>query len=226
MDVKAVEEIYRGLNECGERYNCRVVGGDVVNSPTGMFLSVALIGHIPGDRFLTRDSARPGQAVMVTGTLGDSYLGWRWLKEGKSEGNTCARRHLYPQPRLEEGEKALYLGATAAIDVSDGLVRDLGHICEESRVGAEIRAGAIPLSPASRETAQGLGEEPLRAALHGGEDYELILVAPYDDAVRFQEELDVTVIGEIREGQGVQVLEPSGRPIELDRSGWEHFKEE
>jgi len=226
MDVGAVEEIYRGLNECGQRYNCRVVGGDVVNSPQGMFLSVALVGHIPGDRFLTRDSARPGQVVMVTGTLGDSYLGWRWLKEGKSEDNTCARRHLYPQPRLEEGEKALYMGATAAIDVSDGLVRDLRHICEESGVGAEIRAAAVPLSPAAMETAQGLGEEPLHAALHGGEDYELILVAPYDDAVRFQEELGVAVIGEIREGEGVQVLEPSGRPIELDRSGWEHFKEE
>ena len=93
-------------------------------------------------------------------------------------------------------------------------------------MGAEIRAAAVPLSPAAMETAQGLGEEPLQAALHGGEDYELILVAPYDDAVRFHEELGVAVIGEIREGEGVQVLEPSGRPMELDRSGWEHFKEE
>jgi thiamine-monophosphate kinase len=226
MDVEAVEEIYRGLNECGERYNCLIVGGDVVNSPSGMFLSVALVGHIPGDKFLTRDRARPGQVVMVTGTLGDSYLGWRWLKEGKSEDNACARRHLYPQPRLEEGERALYLGATAAIDVSDGLVRDLGHICEESGVGAEIRTDAVPLSPAAREMAQGLGEEPLQAALHGGEDYELILVAPDDAAVRFQEELGVAVIGEIKEGEGIRMLEPSGRPIELDKSGWEHFKEE
>jgi thiamine-monophosphate kinase len=226
MDVEAVEEIYRGLNECGERYNCRVVGGDVVNSPHDMFLSVAMVGHIPGDGFLTREGARPGQVVMVTGTLGDSYLGWRWLKEEKGEGNACAARHLYPQPRLEEGEKALLLGAAAAIDVSDGLLRDIGHICEESGVGAEIRTGAVPLSNTAMETARELGEDPLQAALHGGEDYELILVAADDNALRLQEELDVTVIGEIVEGEGVHVLDPSGLPIELDRSGWEHFKEE
>ena len=226
MDVEAVEEIYHGLNECGEEYNCQVVGGDVVNSPSGMFLSVAVVGCIPGDRFLTRAGARPGQVVMVTGTLGDSYLGWRWLKDGKSKDNACARKHLYPQPRLEEGERALLLGATAAIDVSDGLLRDLGHICEESGVGAEIRAGAVPLSPDALEAAGELDEESLQAALHGGEDYELILVAADDDAVRFQEELDVTVIGEITEGEGIQVLDPSGLPIETDRSGWEHFKEE
>ena len=226
MDVGAVEEIYRGMNECGERYNCRVVGGDVVNSPPGMFLSIAVVGRIPGDGFLSRDGARPGQVVMVTGTLGDSYLGWRWLKEGRGEDNACAVRHLYPRPRLEEGEKALYLGAAAAIDVSDGLIRDLGHICEESGVGAEIRAGAIPISPAAGETARELGEEPLQAALQGGEDYELILVAAEDDAARFQEELGITVIGEIKEGEGVEVLDDSGRPIEMDRSGWEHFKEE
>ena len=226
MDVEAVEEMYRGMKECGEEYNCLVVGGDVVNSPVGMFLSVALVGNIPGDRFLTRDGARPGQVVMITGTLGDSYLGWRWLKEGRRDDNACARKHLYPQPRLEEGEKALLLGANAAIDVSDGLLRDLGHICEESGVGAEISAGAIPLSPAAEETALELGEEPLQAALHGGEDYELILVAEDDDAMRFQEELGVSVIGEITEGEGVKVLDPSGSPIEVDRSGWEHFKEE
>lgn len=226
MDVGAVEEIYRGMVECGAGYHCVVVGGDVVDSPREMFISVALVGYIGGNGFLGRDGARPGQLVMVTGALGDSYLGWRWLKAGRGGDNACARRHLYPRPRLEEGRRALSLGASAAIDVSDGLVRDLGHICEESGVGAEIRSDKIPLSPAARETAGELGEEPLLAALRGGEDYELILVADPPVADRLREEVGAAAIGEITEGAGVRLVEPGGRLIETGKSGWEHFKEE
>lgn len=225
IEVEAVEEIYRGMRDCGEEFSCRVVGGDVVRSPRQMFISVSLVGSMPGERFLTRGGARPGQAVMVTGTLGDSYLGLKWLMGGGGEDNPCARRHLYPLPRLSQGRRALDMGATAAIDVSDGLLRDLGHICEESGAGAEVFLNKVPLSRDARETAGKLGEDPVAAALHGGEDYELILVADEDVAAGMAAETGSEIIGRIIAGDGVAVLDSSGRGVETAGKGYEHFKE-
>ena len=226
IEVEAVEEMYRGSKECGEAFSCAVVGGDMVRSPGAMFVSVAVVGAMHGDRFLRRDGARPGQAVLVTGSLGSSYLGLRWLMEGRGGDNRCAQRHLYPQPRLEEGREALALGATAAIDISDGLLRDLGHICEESGVGAEIFLHRLPLSEEAVETGRELGEDPFLAALHGGEDYELILTADERDVPMLEEELGVTVIGGITSGKGIRVLDSSGKELSMKESGYEHFRED
>jgi thiamine-monophosphate kinase len=190
-----------------------------------MFISVSLVGRIPGESFLTRGGAREGQTVMVTGTLGDSYLGLRWLMDGRGEDNECARRHLYPRPRLEEGRKAVELGATAAIDISDGLLRDLGHICEESGVGAEVLLDQIPISDAAAGVARELGEDVAGAALFGGEDYELVLVADADGADALRAELGLSAIGRITAGEGVRVLDKTGRPAGNGRIGYEHFKE-
>jgi len=224
-EVEAVEEIYRGLKDCGEEFGCGVVGGDIVRSPSGMFISVSLVGSIPGEVFLTRGGARPDQVVMVTGTLGDSFLGLHWLMNGRSDANECARRHLYPRPRLDEGRKAVGMGATAAIDISDGLLRDLGHICEESGVGAEVFLDRIPVSDAAAATARELGEDATGAALFGGEDYELILVADAGKADTLLRELRLSAIGRITPGKGVRVLDASGQPVDVGRAGYEHFKE-
>jgi thiamine-monophosphate kinase len=224
-EVEAVEEIYRGLGDCGDEFSCSVVGGDVVRSPAHIFISVSLVGAVPGEMFLTRGAARPGQAVMVTGTLGDSYLGLRWLMDGGEGANACAQRHLYPRARLAEGKKALELGASAAIDVSDGLLRDLGHICEESGVGAEVFMDKIPVSDAATATARELGEDAAAAAMHGGEDFELILVADEDRVAAMRDEIGLAVIGRITEGESVAVLDPSGRQLDVQYSGYEHFKE-
>jgi thiamine-monophosphate kinase len=225
VEVEQIEEMYRGMVDCGKEHACLVVGGDIVRSPGPMFVSVSVVGSIPGDRFLGRDGARTGQVVMVTGQLGDSYLGLKWLMEGRDKENYCAKKHLYPCPRLEEGRLASALGATAAIDVSDGLLRDLGHICEESGVGAEVVVDSIPLSPFALETASQLGEDAMQAALHGGEDFELILVADPRDAPMIREELEVTTVGKIVSGSGVRVVDSSGQQVHLEKSGYEHFKE-
>lgn len=225
MEVEAVEEIYRGLADCGKEFGCAVVGGDIVRSPAGLFISVSLVGSIPGEKFLTRDAAKPGQAVLVTGTLGDSFLGLRWLMGGGGDFNRCARRHLYPRPRLEEGRRAVELGAGAAIDVSDGLLRDLGHICEESGVGAEVFIADIPISGDAEATARELGEDAVAAALFGGEDYELILVADTGRVPALRDELGLSAIGRITAGEEVLVLDAAGRRVDVDRSGYEHFKE-
>ncbi len=224
-EVEAVEEIYRGLMDCGKEFSCGVVGGDIVRSPQYIFISVSLVASVPGDTFLTRDAARPGQAVMVTGSLGDSFLGLKWLMGGGVDSNPCARRHLYPQPRLREGRRARELGAVAGIDVSDGLLRDLGHVCEESGAGAEIHLEEVPISAAARETARELGEDAASAALFGGEDYELVIIADGNEAAAMRDELGLTVIGRMTEKKGLAVLDSAGRSVEMHRAGYEHFKE-
>ncbi len=224
-EVEAVEEIYRGLRDCGDEYSCAVVGGDIVRSPHDMFISVSLVGNIPGDKFLTRGAAKPGQLVLVTGTLGDSYLGLRWLMAGGEDSGECARRHLYPRPRVAEGRRALELGAAAAIDVSDGLLRDLGHICEESGAGAEVFVDEVPISDAALDIAQELGEDARAAALFGGEDYELIFTVDESNAGTLCSEMDVSVVGKIIPGEAVSLLDASGKRVDTHRTGYEHFKE-
>jgi len=226
VEVEAVEEMYRGMLECGEAFSCRVAGGDIVRSPGGLFVSVSLVGALEGDRYLARGNARPGELILATGFLGDSRLGMLWLAGGGDAAHPCALRHLYPRPRREEGRLALQLGATAAIDVSDGLLRDLGHICEESGVGAEIHLDDIPVSREARELAAALGTDPLQAALHGGEDYELLLTAAEDASEEMAERLPASVIGKVTEGSGVTVLDREGKRVEVSRSGYEHFGEE
>jgi thiamine-monophosphate kinase len=224
-EVEAIEEMYRGLRECGDEYSCAVVGGDIVRSPQQVFVCLSLIGPISGGRFLARSAARPGQAVAVTGLLGDSYLGLKWLQDGRGGDNQCARKHLYPQPRLAEGRESLALGAKAAIDISDGLLRDLGHICEESGVGVNISLNELPLSDAAVETAAELGEDPYMAALLGGEDYELVLTADGRDMPMLEEELGVYVIGEVSDTGRVRVLDSSGNEVVYTKKGYEHFQE-
>ena len=124
---------------------------------------------------------------------------------------------------MREGKRALELGAAAAIDVSDGLLRDLGHICEESGVGARIMAQEIPISAAAFETARELDEDALGAALSGGEDYELIVIADEENALAMRAEIGLVRIGEITQGSGVTVLDASGRMMQLEKTGYDHF---
>jgi len=223
--VGEVQEMYRGMLECGERFRCLLAGGDMVRSPHGVMLSVSLVGRLPRGACLTRAGARPGQAVLATGTLGDSRLGMLWLAEKGDPDNPCARRHLYPCPRMEEGRRALLGGATSAIDVSDGLLRDLGHICEESGVGAEVFMEKIPISGAARETAAALGEDPVQAALHGGEDYELLITADPESVPGLCRGLPATEIGRITAGGGVTLVDEKGNEVPAGRIGYDHFRE-
>ncbi len=225
VEVEAVEEMYRGLRDCGDQFGCAVVGGDVVTSPERMFVSVCLVGALQGESFLPRDGARPGQLVAVTGTLGDSSLGLRSLMSGGGSDAYCAARHLYPRPRLREGRKALEAGASAAIDISDGLLRDLGHICEESGVGARVIMEDIPISEEARRVASAMGEDVLEAAVSGGEDYELIVVAEAETMEGLVEAGAFTVIGATVSGKGVELVDRQGRRVDFGRCGYEHFKE-
>ena len=229
-----VDELYAGIHDMARRHGVLVVGGDTCAAPGGIVLAVTLVGRLDGAP-LRRSGARPGDAVLVTGTLGDSAAGLAVLDRSPgvpppAGADAVVGRHRVPTPRVAEGQLIRASGAaTAMIDVSDGLVTDLGHIATESGVGARVDVEALPVSEAARAAAQALGRDPVDWALSGGEDYELLFTAAADRAAelarRVTERTGTPVhrIGEVRPvAEGVRFLEQGGRARAV-RPGYDHF---
>jgi thiamine-monophosphate kinase len=194
--------------------------------PGPLTLSLTALGHVPKGQALRRSTARAGDEIWVSGTLGDGALGLKVL-QGELDLPQGARdflggRYRLPQPRLALGQ-ALRRVASAALDVSDGLLADLGHILATSGVGAEVRADALPLSAAARALP-----EARAAALTGGDDYELLFTAPAGQRARIEAiarelALPLTCIGRIEASGGLRLLDQEGREIPVTRTGWQHF---
>ncbi|MEE9284420.1 MAG: thiamine-phosphate kinase [Dehalococcoidia bacterium] len=233
-EVAWVDELYRGLREELATYDASVIGGNVSASGHDMVIDVTLLGEVAEEQLLRRDGARPGDVVLTTGTLGESLLGRLALERGLEGRKPAVARvtaaHLTPAPRVREGRAIAGAGgATAMIDVSDGLAVDLGHLCRASGVEARLFADRVPLSPEAREVAALLGVDPLEAALHGGEDYELVFTCPRSEAdriaavVRAETGAPVTEIGAITAGDGMTLVSSDGTERRLDPRGWDHF---
>ncbi len=227
LPVEGLTEMYRGMAAACAANGGAVVGGDVVRSPT-FFVTVAMTGSAEGDRpLLTRDAAKPGDVVAVTGRLGSSAGGLQILRDDlarDSEAETYLRNaHNRPTPRVREGRALRTLGATAAIDISDGLVDDLGKVSVASGVGIDLLAESIPVD---ERLKRAFPDDWLTLALSGGEDYELAFAAPADVVAKVAEKLDLpmTAIGRVREGAGIRVLDADGVEIPVDRGGWDHFE--
>jgi thiamine-monophosphate kinase len=219
-------EFCAGLAADNAAFEVALLGGDTVSTPGPLTLSLTAVGEVPTGAALLRGGAGPGDDVWVSGTLGDAALGLQVL-QGTLELAEPARavlveRYRLPQPRLELGQ-ALRGIASAAIDISDGLVADLGHILEVSGVGAELQADALPLSAAAREVPGARD-----AALAGGDDYELLFTAPparQPDVAALARQLGIplTRIGAIRADPSLHVLDQKGQELRVRRSGWQHF---
>jgi thiamine-monophosphate kinase len=215
----------RGLAADQARFGCHLLGGDTVSTPGPLVLSLTILGTVPEGRALRRSGARPGDRVWVSGTLGDAALGLRALRGlalPEDETLQLTDRYRTPQPRLGLG-RALLGTATAAMDVSDGLVADLAHIAAASGAAAVVEADALPLSPAGRGVPGAL-----EAALAGGDDYELLFTAPPEADGRLRAlagelGLPLTPVGRVEAGSGVRVLDASGAELRLDQTGWRHF---
>ena len=233
--VDEIDELYAGLGEVARRYGVDLVGGDTCATPDRIVLTIALAGGVEGSP-LTRSGARPGDAILVTGTLGGSAAGLAALEHGSPAVPAAAaaevhRAHRRPVPRVAEGRLIRASGAaTAMIDVSDGLATDLGHIAEESRVGARVRLAALPVSDATRQVARALERSAWSWAVSGGEDYELLFTAAPDRAaalaarVTAETGTPVSAIGEIRPaGERLTYVDNAGRPVDVD-AGFEHFR--
>jgi len=241
--VEGAEEVMRGIIEMAEASGVSLIGGDTSGSPGALFIDTSVIGECARGRAVTRGGARPGDRVFVTGSLGASTLGLNLLQRGHrldqfikdevslSHPNMILRallKHLSPTPRLEEGRLIGEASvATAMIDVSDGLSSDLSHILEESRCGAIVEAGALPIADCVKTlAAAGMKIDPLGLALHGGEEYELVFTVSQEECDRILElskdfDEPVTMIGEIVERPGLY-LSRDGELEVITPSGYEH----
>jgi len=224
-EVDDVTTLYTGMLELAKQHRVTIVGGDISNAPM-VIINVTVLGSSPQKQLLTRSSARPGELIAVTGHLGAAAAGLEMLtKKLKFEPKATARfkqAFFKPTPRIAEGQLLVEQGVKTAIDISDGLVADLNQICKASKVGARIDANRVPVEPLVKA---GFGEKALGLALTGGEDYELLFTAKAEVIARIKKvaACPVTAIGEITTGQGVTVVDRRGKPLKLDKAGWEHF---
>lgn len=223
-----------GLIAWGRQFGCSVVGGDTVGSDR-LVINVAMLGEVEKGRALRRDAARPGDVILVTGTLGDSGAGLHSLQHpGRSAREArplLHPRHLTPVPRCTVGRFLARTGfSKCAIDISDGLSSEVNHLCEESGVGAEIHAEAVPRSPALSYYAQETGTSALEFALDGGEDYELLFTVPMKHLGSVLRRLPaetgatVTPIGRVvARRRGAKLIDEKGRRRPLVPGGYDHF---
>lgn len=220
IDEPWIASFAQGLALDQQEFGIHLAGGDSIRSPTLSF-SLTALGLVPSGQALHREGAQVGDIVYVTGTLGDSALGLAALKAGGGD-TYLMNRYLLPQPRVALGRK-LFGIASAAMDISDGLMQDLGHICAASHVGARIRRAALPLSAPARELPQAW-----LAAATGGDDYELLFTAPANmhvkiDALSQAQGVPITPIGVIMPGSEVQLLDEAGEVLPLPTRGFQHF---
>jgi thiamine-monophosphate kinase len=230
-DDEWVRRFAEGLAEDQHRFGLALLGGDSTSTPGPASLTLTAIGHVAAGREIRRSGAQPGDKIWVSGTIGDAYLGLKVLRDefpslAAEHRTALAMRFRLPEPRTQLGPD---LGGIvrALIDISDGLVADLGHICETSGVAATIELARLPLSPAAAVVIA--GNEALRAQLAaGGDDYELLFTAPAEanDEITSLSQglgLPITEIGMIEEGEGVRLVDADGRDITIDKAGWRHF---
>lgn len=220
-----------GLREDNQRYNISLLGGDTVRHPDRLTLSITACGYVPLGKTLKRSGAKNGDIICVSGTLGDSAAGLALLQDRLTTNNPqtyaqLADRYTLPQPRITLGN-ALLSYATACADISDGLIADLGHICEASGLGASIEWEKIPLSSALKAAVPDI---TLRQtiALSGGDDYELVFTVPTEQCSTMMQELKplgvtISPIGIMGDGHSVRILDAFGKEITLPRSGFRHF---
>ena len=226
-----VEAFAAGLAQDQVAFGVALIGGDTVAAKGPAVLSLTAFGLLAGGVCLTRSGACDGDDIYVSGTVGDATLGLRAVRGGlagldPADRAALAARFRLPEPRLALG-RALVGIAACAIDVSDGLAADLGHICEQSGVGARIGADAVPLSPAARRAIDA-GEAEVADLVTGGDDYELLFSAPPSARGAVQTigrrlGLALTRIGAIERGEGVTVADADGNPLALGRPGYTHF---
>ncbi len=226
-------EFAEGLRGDAERYGCPLLGGDTDRTPGPITIAVSMVGSVPGGTMVRRAGAGPGDLVFVSGTIGDAALGlalrndpardWRLTP---AQAQHLSDRYLLPQPRNALAE-AVRTHASAAMDVSDGLVGDLSKLARVSEVAANIEVARVPLSEAARAliAAEPAMQEP---ALTGGDDYEIVCTVPPDKVESFKAaakaaQVSVSEIGVIAQGDGARFIGPDGEPLAFRNISFSHF---
>jgi thiamine-monophosphate kinase len=221
-----LERFASGLAEDQREFGINLFGGDTTHTTGPLALSITMLGEVPSGAAVRRSTARPGDIIFVSGTIGDAGIGLSRLVDSGSTDDAMVQRYQLPTPRVGLGT-ALRGIASAMADVSDGLVADLGHICAASGVAATVRADAVPLSDGARAAQVG-GEADIGLLLTSGDDYELIFAASpgrEEDVLAAAARANVPVaeIGSVAEGEGVTVLDADGGDISPEIGGYRHF---
>ncbi|MBA2127493.1 thiamine-phosphate kinase [Hyphomicrobium methylovorum] len=222
----------KGLRAAQDAFGCGLIGGDTDRTPGPLSIAVTIFGHVPSGRFVRRQGAQAGDHVFISGTIGDSALGLLLHRdpalfatvltdEGRSE---LVIRYLQPRPRVELAE-TVRTHARAALDISDGLMKDLSRLTGD--LGLTLKFGDIPLSPPLRAALE--ADERVRdAVLGGGDDYELLIAVPPDDVAGFrdgaaQAGVGIMDVGVLEKSGGLRVVDADGSPITPRRFGYDHF---
>jgi thiamine-monophosphate kinase len=224
-----------GLRQAQQRFGCALIGGDTDRRPGPLTISITILGAVAHGRMVRRGTARPGHKMFVSGTLGDAALGLGLRKTpglagawglSAADADHLRRRYARPEPRLALSS-ALLACASAAMDISDGLAKDVARMCAASACGGRVGVAAVPLSAAC---ARALGAQPalISQVLTGGDDYEILAAVPTDQATAFRAaaaaaEVPVAEIGGFLEGRGLLIDGADGRPLTLAKSGFDHF---
>ncbi|MDA1001185.1 MAG: thiamine-phosphate kinase [bacterium] len=236
LPVSFLDELYEGINAKAGRWDVLVLGGNISRTEGPFFIDVFVLGEIAREEILLRSGAQPGDQILVTGYLGDAAAGLHLIRHPelkvRDETHTVLTfAQLRPQPRVEEGRAIAKLRlAHSMMDLSDGLVGDLGHLCKASGVGALIWENALPISGHMLDLATISRIRPADWALHGGEDYELLLTAPVEHVSELQKAVregagaHLTPIGEVLPpGEGI-LLKKGETTVPLEAKTWDHFR--
>lgn len=239
--LEALEELYSGIRIACEKYKIDLVGGDTTSSPSGLTISITIIGEGENESLVYRSSAKENDLIVVSGDLGGAYVGLQILEREKQvylsssgiqpdlEGfDYILERQLKPEARVDLKElfKKLEILPTAMIDISDGLSSEINHICKQSQLGCTLFEEKIPIDPLTYQTARDLNLDPTICALNGGEDYEVLFTISLTDFDKIKGNPNFTVIGHMTEkSEGMKLVSKGGTVVPIQAQGWNSFSE-
>lgn len=233
---EAIESLYRGMAEACRRWDLLLVGGDTVASAT-LVVALTAVGEVEPGRAVRRSGARPGDRLVVVGALGSAAAALAQVAGGMDADPALLAAHRRPRALVDAGRELARRGASAMIDVSDGLGADLGHLCAASGVGAAVRAAALPVAPGVAAAAAAVGADLWELACGGGEDYALLAALPADaaaaaaEAAGEAEGVPAAVVGDVvarqaGSGPAALLVLPDGSTRDLTGMGWDHYPKE
>ena len=233
--VSSFEKLFEGIKDQLADFSTLIVGGNLARSGNKLILDITLLGEAPAGSYLTRSGAKVGDRIFISGKIGMSGAGLHLLNEyGKTSPpgfENLIDKHLLPFPEIALGKKIAGSNlATAMIDISDGFVSDLNHICEMSQVGAEIHQEKLPFPKAFGEFEKLTGKKYLEFALHAGEDYELLFTVKQEVPIHILEKISretktaITEVGRITpKDKGLSLIKTNQQKMKLQPEGWDHF---
>jgi thiamine-monophosphate kinase len=242
FSVEALDELYDGIKTACDLYKVDLVGGDTTSSLSGLVISITAIGEVNKDELVLRSGGKENELLVVTGNLGGAFMGLQVLEREKAvfkenpeiqpvlEGvDYILERQLKPEARKDiiHFLKELNVKPTSMIDISDGLVSELLHLCTKSDLGCVIYDEKLPIDHETHRVAREFDLDPSTCALNGGEEYELLFSIKQDDFEKIKGNEHMTIIGHYTDkGSGASVIDRGGVVIPMQAQGWNHFSEE